>query len=375
MQRHNIINDVVRLGHTALEFSNTAEFRTEVLSQLEHTFRSSSSVFLDWEHVGEGARSWIENDLHFPHWDAEYRREYLQRLRHSDPLFGWLDSGSFTQCDSVTRLTNLISLKDLHRTPLYTDFLQPLKCQYILTLALNCGPDLVANVSLLRPSGDQDFSTADMQAARLAAPMLCGAYKRLLYKELLSEKTDLVDIISGLPRKQACVILSESMEPLYLSEPLKKVADGMFDNGTDGIRDVLFSSPAAGKYLKHFNNRRAASRRHLPKTLSATVRLPGGDPVRIEIHKLVTPRGTAYLRVLFHRVEKTLAPPELKEKSLLSMRELQIAQMIAEGDNTGQIGVALCISPWTVKNHLKSIYGKVGINNRAGLVRWLHREQ
>ena len=373
MQRQNIINDVVRLGHTALEFNDTSEFKTEVLSQLEHTFRAPSSVFLDWEHVGSGERSWIENDLHFPHWGEEYRRRYLQRLRHSDPLFGWLDSGSFTQCDSVIRLTNLISLQDLHRTPLYTDFLQPLKCQYILTLALNCGQDLVANVSLLRPSGDRDFTTADMQAARLVAPMLCGAYKQLLYKDLLSAKTDLVEIVGGMPRDQACLILSESLAPLYISEPLKKIADGMFDNGTDGIRDVLFSSTAAGKYLKHFSNRSPASRRHLPRSLSATLRLPGGEPAGVEIQQLASPGGTTYLRLLFQRNTKRAAPPEPSEKSLLSMRELQIAQMIGEGDSTSQIGQALCISPWTVKNHLKSIYAKVGINNRAGLTRWLDR--
>lgn len=375
MQRQNIINDVVRLGHTALEFSNTAEFRGEVLSQLEHTFRSPTSVFLDWEHVGDGSRNWIENDLHFPHWDEQYRRSYLQRVRHSDPLFGWLDSGSFTQCDSVTRLTNLISLKDLHTTPLYTDFLQPLSCQYILTLALNCGSDLVANVSLLRPSSDHDFDAVDMQAARLAAPMLCGAYKRLLYKELLSEKADLVDIVGDLPRDKASLILSESMEPLYISEPLKKMATAMFDGGIEGIREVLFSSAAVGKYLKHFNNRSRACRRHLPTKLSGTVHLPGGAPVTIDIYKLNAPGGASYLRVLFALVNKITATADLPDKSMLSMREGQIAQMIAEGHTTGQVGEMLCISPWTVKNHLKSIYHKAGINNRAGLARWLDRAQ
>ena len=57
----------------------------------------------------------------------------------------------------------------------------------------------------------------------------------------------------------------------------------------------------------------------------------------------------------------------------LTKREIQIVQCIADSLNSKAIGQQLSISPWTVKNHLQSIYGKVGVNTRIGLLKRLNR--
>lgn len=52
----------------------------------------------------------------------------------------------------------------------------------------------------------------------------------------------------------------------------------------------------------------------------------------------------------------------------LSAREIQILQLVAEGQANKLIGTALDLSPLTVKSHLHRIGRKLGHGTRAGMV-------
>ena len=54
--------------------------------------------------------------------------------------------------------------------------------------------------------------------------------------------------------------------------------------------------------------------------------------------------------------------------SSLSERERQIMTWVAMGKTNPEIGCILRISEFTVKNHLKSIFGKLDVSNRAQAV-------
>jgi DNA-binding CsgD family transcriptional regulator len=54
--------------------------------------------------------------------------------------------------------------------------------------------------------------------------------------------------------------------------------------------------------------------------------------------------------------------------SRLSPRELQIAQMAANGLSSKEIAAHIGLSPHTVRNHLKRIYAKLGVRSRVELV-------
>lgn len=49
----------------------------------------------------------------------------------------------------------------------------------------------------------------------------------------------------------------------------------------------------------------------------------------------------------------------------LSARERQVLELVADGHDNAAIGVALCISARTVKNHLASIFHKLSLDNRV----------
>ena len=52
---------------------------------------------------------------------------------------------------------------------------------------------------------------------------------------------------------------------------------------------------------------------------------------------------------------------------ILSDREREISDLISRGLSNGQIGKNLNISEPTVKTHLRNIYSKTGIHDRANL--------
>ncbi len=78
------------------------------------------------------------------------------------------------------------------------------------------------------------------------------------------------------------------------------------------------------------------------------------------------------------RVEQTIAPirfetrpPSVPGKYYLWMnltaREKEIAYLVAQGKRNPEIAQDLVISPYTVANHLRHIFGKLEINSRQEL--------
>jgi two-component system, NarL family, nitrate/nitrite response regulator NarL len=61
--------------------------------------------------------------------------------------------------------------------------------------------------------------------------------------------------------------------------------------------------------------------------------------------------------------------------SALTTREMQIARAVAEGRGNRDIAIQLGITEQTVKNHLTSIFEKVGVATRLQLALVIFRER
>jgi len=54
----------------------------------------------------------------------------------------------------------------------------------------------------------------------------------------------------------------------------------------------------------------------------------------------------------------------------LSEREAEVLRLVAQGFTNSQIAERLVLSPYTINAHLRTIYGKIGVNTRAVATRW-----
>ena len=64
----------------------------------------------------------------------------------------------------------------------------------------------------------------------------------------------------------------------------------------------------------------------------------------------------------------TLENIAVSPRELLSERELQIIELVAHGKSNKQIAKKLKISEWTVSTHLKRVFAKLKVDNRAAMV-------
>ncbi len=62
------------------------------------------------------------------------------------------------------------------------------------------------------------------------------------------------------------------------------------------------------------------------------------------------------------------SPPISHDGARCSPREQQVAELIAQGLSNREIGLALGISYLTVKEHVRRVYAKIGVNNRVAAV-------
>ena len=73
-------------------------------------------------------------------------------------------------------------------------------------------------------------------------------------------------------------------------------------------------------------------------------------------------RGAGRPRRAGSRRERADGPPDL------SPRELEVLHLIADGLSAPDIGKQIHLSPATVKTHLRSLYEKLGVSDRAAAV-------
>lgn len=64
-----------------------------------------------------------------------------------------------------------------------------------------------------------------------------------------------------------------------------------------------------------------------------------------------------------------------KFNSQLSKKELDVMRLVYEGCNNDEIADRLYLSPFTVKNHIKSVYAKLGIHEKSEFIQYANKNK
>ncbi|WP_010491125.1 LuxR C-terminal-related transcriptional regulator [Paenibacillus elgii] len=98
------------------------------------------------------------------------------------------------------------------------------------------------------------------------------------------------------------------------------------------------------------------------------IRLPQGPYLTIRASRLSGTSTAAQLAVLFEPAKPSDMLPLIAEAYGLSEREKQILDQLVRGLSTKELARSLHISPYTVQDHLKSIFEKTGVKSRRELI-------
>ena len=79
-------------------------------------------------------------------------------------------------------------------------------------------------------------------------------------------------------------------------------------------------------------------------------------------------QGTEQLALIIEPAKAADVAPLIVEAYELTQRELEVTRLIASGLGTGEIAAKLFLSPHTVRDHVKSVFEKVGVSSRGELV-------
>lgn len=96
-----------------------------------------------------------------------------------------------------------------------------------------------------------------------------------------------------------------------------------------------------------------------PSELAEAVRLAiEKRALRLESHMVIQNEGS----------ERTIDVKNIQERFGLSEREMDVVKLLCQGDSNKELAEKLFISELTVKGHLKNIFQKTAVHNRATLV-------
>lgn len=136
------------------------------------------------------------------------------------------------------------------------------------------------------------------------------------------------------------------------------------------VEDPVPASPAESKMIQAVAARARALR-------------AGADPLDLAARSRVQTRSGAWLQlygtplagggdgrtaVIVQPAPANEVAPLVALAYGLSPRECQIVRLCIRGDSTKQVAAVLHVSPYTVQDHLKSIFEKTGVRSRNELV-------
>ena len=246
---------------------------------------------------------------------------------------------------------------DPGRSPGWRSFVQPYGGDQQLMLALRGKPgEAWGLLALYRAVGQPEFDRDEVAfLASVSGPLAEGARRGLL----LGEATD-----PDGPLAPSLIVLDEDWQVQSLTAGaealLAELPGGDASAATGALPPSVLT--VAGRALRSLETADTAG-----EVAVARVRSETGQWMIVHGAPLVRD-GSRRVAVIIERADPDRLAPLLMAAYELTEREKDVTRLVLRGETTSSAATALFISPQTVQQHLKSIFGKTGVRSRRELV-------
>jgi DNA-binding CsgD family transcriptional regulator len=216
-------------------------------------------------------------------------------------------------------------------------------------------------ITLLRETGSAYFTPADASLLASLSPYLAEGMRRAILLTALSANGD--DPAVGLMLLGADNSV-ETANPAAQAWLEELDADESADQGLPvAVRAVAERARSVA----------AAGEPNGASSARARVRTPSGRWLLVR-GSMIGDRSRARAAVIIEPARSHELAPLIARAYGLTERELLVTQLVAQGHQTSEIASKLHLSPYTVQDHLKAIFEKVGVSARGELVAQLFFE-
>ena len=240
------------------------------------------------------------------------------------------------------------------RSPIYVEVMVPNGMAQELLVALRSPTgENWGTTRLNRAPGDPMFSEHEINFMSAAAPLIAEGVRRGL---LVGEATE-----PERPDAPGLVVMTPDGEVESLSlgaeEWFSRLPDD--DGRQDGVPTSVLAAAAGALRDAEPSSGRGVS----------TARVPMRDGRWAVVHGASMGRSSdSRVTVIIQAAHPDRIAPLLMSVYGLTEREQEVTQLVLRGGSTNQLAKELGLSPHTVQQHLKSIFGKTDVNSRGELV-------
>ena len=222
-----------------------------------------------------------------------------------------------------------------------------------LRVALTSEGSTWGSVTLGRASGREPFAHAEVALAASLSHYLAEGLRRAMLHTLSAARDDVGSAGLVLLAADNSIAVADTAADAWLAELGATGPDASLPPVVTAVasraRSIATGNEADGAF--------ARARVRTPSGIWLTVR---GSTLGLE--------DDAQTAVTIEPAHQHDLAPLIAEAYGLAGRERAVTQLVAQGLTTDAIARRLHISPWTVQDHLKSIFDKVGVSSRGELV-------
>ena len=254
----------------------------------------------------------------------------------------------------------------LERAPRYRELQAPAGLGYELRGAFSTGTQLWGGLCLSREKGRPDFTAREVAFMRRVAPHLGAGLRAASLQQELHDDQESDDAVGVLVLDGWGTVVQHNPAAERRLRELGDLGTG-WQQG-EGLPAPIWTVLGA---LKRALN--PETDRDLNSSPYLQVRARSGRWLTLQASR-TEPNHTRPAEAVV--VIASAGPKEVLRLTAmgygLSPREQEVVGLAVRGASTKQISRVLYISEYTVKDHLKNIFGKVGVRDRRALVKQLY---
>lgn len=259
---------------------------------------------------------------------------------------------------TVWRPSDLVFEQIWLESRVYREFLAPNGYRYAVAIHMGHGSSPTGVVCLLRRNSSQPYSEYELHMLRLLQPHIENAFnKALLFKSVVDARDALQAGIEQFDRP--IFVFDEDLELVRMNISARQLCEksSSFETALSAIKEATI----------RLANLKLSGQTNFDYPTGVKCILDG-KVYMIEGSRVCLSDGSS-LRWTVVAVDMTTHLLEAMRLSMaandLSQREAEICTMLVSGMSNREIAEKLFIAEFTVKDHVKSIFDKLGVSSRS----------